>query len=57
MQIDDTLLFTGIVVAFGLWTMEDAIEIFTVTYLFKVILSISDTPFVYLLKKVNPLDL
>ena len=30
-QFIDTLLFTGIVVAFGLWTMEDAIEIFTVT--------------------------
>ena len=42
---------------FGLWEMEIAVDIFFVTYLFKVILSISDTPFVYLLKKVNPMDL
>ena len=56
-QFIDTLLFTAIVVAFGLWTVGDSIEIFIVTYLFKVILSISDTPFVYLIKKVNPLDL
>ena len=56
-QFVDTFIFTAVVVMFGLWEMEIAVDIFFVTYLFKVILSISDTPFVYLLKKVNPMDL
>lgn len=56
-QFVDTFIFTAIVVLFGLWQMDVAVEIFFVTYFFKVILSISDTPFVYLLKRVNPLDL
>ena len=56
-QFVDTFIFTAIVVMFGLWSMDVAVEIFFITYFFKVILSISDTPFVYLLKKVDPLDL
>lgn len=56
-QFVDTFLFTSIVVMFGLWEVSDSIQIFAITYLFKVLLSISDTPFVYLLKKVNPMDL
>ena len=42
---------------FGIWELDVALDIFMVTYLFKVILSIADTPFVYLLKKINPMDL
>ena len=42
---------------FGLWELDAAISIFFVTYFVKAILSICDTPFVYLLKKVKPLDL
>lgn len=56
-QFVDTFIFTAIVVMFGLWEMESAVDIFLVTYFFKVILSISDTPFVYLLKKINPMNL
>ena len=56
-QFVDTFIFTAIVMMFGLWEMDIAVDIFLVTYLFKVILSISDTPFVYLLKKINPMDL
>lgn len=56
-QFIDTLIFTLIVVMFGLWEPAVAVQIFFVTYLVKALLSIADTPFVYLLKKVEPLDL
>lgn len=56
-QLIDTLIFTAIVYMFGLWELEVAISIFFVTYFVKALLSIADTPFVYILKKVKPLDL
>ena len=56
-QFVDTFIFVAVVMLFGIWEFDVAIDIFIVTYFFKVILSIADTPFVYLLKKVNPLDL
>ena len=56
-QLIDTFIFTAIVYMFGLWELDAAISIFFVTYFVKAILSICDTPFVYLLKKVKPLDL
>lgn len=56
-QFIDTLIFTVIVYMFGLWELEAAISIFFVTYFLKALLSLSDTPFVYLLKKVKPLEL
>lgn len=56
-QFIDTLIFTTIVYLFGLWSLENAISIFFATYIIKGILSICDTPFVYLLKKIKPLEL
>ena len=53
----DTFIFVSVVMMFGIWKFDVAIDIFMVTYLFKAILSIVDTPFVYLLKKINPMDL
>lgn len=56
-QFVDTLIFTSIVVIFGLWEPDVAVQIFFATYFVKALLSIADTPFVYLLKKVKPLNL
>ena len=56
-QFVDTFIFVTVVMIFGIWELDVALDIFMVTYLFKVILSIADTPFVYLLKKINPMDL
>ena len=50
-------IFVAVVMMFGIWEFDVAIDIFLVTYLFKVILAIVDTPFVYLLKKINPMNL
>lgn len=56
-QVIDTTTFTAIVVAFGIWPLDVALEIYMVTYLIKGLLSILDTPFIYLMKKIKPLDI
>ncbi len=56
-QIIDTTIFTGIVAAFGIWSPALALEIYFVTYVLKFVLSIIDTPFIYLMKKIKPLDI
>lgn len=56
-QLVDTTIFTGIVAAFGIWPPELALEIYFVTYILKFVLSVLDTPFIYLMKRIKPLDI
>ena len=54
-QLLDTLIFTSIaffgVFSFGVW-----IQIFFTTYILKFIVSVLDTPFGYIAKKIKPID-
>lgn len=54
-QLIDTLIFTSIAF-FGVFPFDVWIQIFISTYVLKFIVSVLDTPFGYLAKKITPLD-
>ncbi|KAB8138442.1 queuosine precursor transporter [Gracilibacillus oryzae] len=49
-QLVDTFIFCSIAF-YGLYSMDDWFEVFLTTYLIKFIVSVIDTPFIYLAKK------
>ena len=54
-QLVDTVIFVPIAFL-GEWPIDVVISIFITSYLIKVIVAFLDTPFVYLIKKIKPLD-
>ena len=54
-QFLDTIIFVPIAFL-GLFPFEVVVEIFITTYVIKLIVAILDTPFVYLIKRIKPLD-
>ncbi len=55
-QLIDTLMC--VTIAFiGIYEFSILKEIFLTTYLFKVVIAMLDTPFVYLIRKIKPLNL
>ncbi len=54
-QLIDTLIFTSIAF-FGVFPFEVWIQIFISTYVLKFIVSVLDTPFGYIAKKITPFD-
>lgn len=56
-QFIDTLIFVPIAfILSGLTDFQTAVGIFVSTYLIKLIVAVLDTPFIYLIKKVNPIQ-
>ncbi len=55
-QFIDTLIFVPIAF-FDIFPNEVVIEIFWTTYIIKLLVAILDTPFVYLIKTIKPLNL
>lgn len=54
-QLVDTVVFT-LVAFLGVLPINAVISILLTTYLFKAIVALFDTPFMYIAKKVNPLS-
>ncbi len=54
-QLVDTLIFVPIAFL-GLYPIEVVVSIFITTYLIKLIVAALDTPFVYFIKKIKPLE-
>jgi len=54
-QLVDTLIFVPIAFL-GLFDLNTVLSIFITTYVFKVIVAVADTPFIYIMKKIKPLD-
>lgn len=54
-QLLDTLIFTSIAF-WGVFPFDVWIQIFVSTYVLKFIVSVLDTPFGYLAKRINPID-
>lgn len=54
-QIVDTLVFT-LIAFLGVYPIEVVIEILIFSYVIKVITSLLDTPFVYWMRKIKPLE-
>ncbi len=54
-QLVDTSIFVPIAFL-GEWPIETVISIFITSYVIKVIVAFLDTPFVYLIKKIKPLE-
>lgn len=54
-QAIDTLLFTSLAF-WGVYPSDVFISILVTTYLFKVVVAILDTPFIYLARKIKPLE-
>ncbi len=52
-QLIDTLIFVSIAFI-GIYSKEVLIEIYLTTFIFKLIVSLFDTPFIYLSKKISP---
>lgn len=60
-QFVDTIIFVPIAFILisgipGGYPLEIVIEIFWTTYLIKLVVAALDTPFVYLIKKINPIE-
>lgn len=55
-QLVDTVVFTTLAF-WGTYPVDVFISILVTTYLFKVIVAFADTPFIYLARKVQPLEL
>ena len=55
-QLIDTIIFVPIAFI-GLFPNEVVWEIFITTYLIKLVVAVLDTPFVYLIRSIKPLDL
>lgn len=54
-QLVDTVIFTTLAF-WGTYPMDVFVSILLTTYLFKAIVAIGDTPFIYLARKIKPLD-
>ena len=54
-QLVDTTIFVPIAFL-GIWSNEVVLSIFVTSYVIKVIVAFLDTPFVYLIKKIKPLE-
>lgn len=54
-QLLDTLIFTSIAF-WGVFPFDVWLQIFISTYVLKFIVSVLDTPFGYLAKRINPID-
>ncbi len=54
-QLVDTIVFTTLAF-WGTYPLEVFISILVTTYLFKVIVALADTPFMYLARKITPLE-
>lgn len=54
-QLIDTTIFVPIAFL-GVWSFGTVVSIYITSYLIKVIVAFLDTPFVYLIKKIKPLD-
>ncbi len=54
-QLIDTTIFVPIAFI-GLFEFDIVVSIFITTYFIKVIVAALDTPFIYLIKKINPLQ-
>ena len=54
-QLADTIVFTTLAF-WGVYEIGVFISILVTTYLFKVIVAFMDTPFIYLARKINPID-
>ena len=54
-QLADTIVFTTLAF-WGVYETGVFISILVTTYLFKVIVAFMDTPFIYLARKINPID-
>lgn len=54
-QLIDTSIFVPIAFL-GEWPIDVVISIFITSYLIKIIVAFIDTPFVYLIKRIKPLD-
>ena len=54
-QLIDTVIFVPIAFL-GVWPNDVVLDIFLTTYVIKVIVAMLDTPFVYLIKRLRPLD-
>jgi len=55
-QLIDTVIFTFIAFL-GAWPLGDVISVMIVSYVIKVATSFADTPFVYWMRNIKPLDL
>jgi hypothetical protein len=51
----DTVVFTTLAF-WGTYPLSVFVSILVTTYLFKVIVAVFDTPFIYLARKVRPVD-
>ena len=54
-QFIDTIIFVPIAFL-GEWPIDVVISIFITSYVIKVIVAFIDTPFVYLIKRIKPID-
>lgn len=54
-QLVDTIIFVPIAFL-GLYPFEVVVSIFITTYLFKVLVAFADTPFIYIMKKIKPMN-
>ncbi len=54
-QLIDNVIFT-LIAFWGVFSWDIIIQIFAVSYLMKFVVASLDTPFVYLAKKIKPLD-
>ena len=54
-QLIDTSIFVPIAFL-GVWSFDIVVDIFITTYIIKVIVAFFDTPFVYIIKKIKPLE-
>jgi len=54
-QLVDTIIFVGIAF-YGVYNFDILISILISTYILKLFVAILDTPFIYLMKKITPLD-
>ncbi|RNF40455.1 queuosine precursor transporter [Planococcus salinus] len=54
-QLLDTLIFTGIAF-YGVYSFDIWLQIFISTYVLKFIVSVLDTPFGYIAKRIKPID-
>ncbi len=54
-QLVDTLIFVPIAFL-GIHSTEVLIGIFVTTYLIKILVALLDTPFVYMMKRINPIE-
>ncbi len=55
-QLIDTILFVVLGTVFGIFESEFFMDILITTFVIKVVIAAVDTPFIYLIKKIKPLE-